>query len=255
MPENGVFHNLIIAKIKTRYPGHAQQIMHAFWGIGQMSFVKHALFVGKGAPKLTDYNAITKYILNRLNIDNILITQGILDALDHSSDNFAYGSKLGIDCTGDEIEDESTEEISKEELLQKFQKIDKNVTSLNQYYKDTKNHITLLKINKKYCIKEFFNKIDNLLKFIKILIVLDEDKNNLDNLYMVVWRITNNIDAKRDIIFRGKKILIDATNKTKFDNFQRKWPEDVLCDKHVLENLRIKNIIEFDKEYIKYNFY
>lgn len=31
MPENGVFHNLILAKIKTLYPGHAQQMMHAFW--------------------------------------------------------------------------------------------------------------------------------------------------------------------------------------------------------------------------------
>ena len=34
MPENGVFHNLILAKIKTLYPGHASQIMHAFWGVG-----------------------------------------------------------------------------------------------------------------------------------------------------------------------------------------------------------------------------
>ncbi|WP_293448354.1 menaquinone biosynthesis decarboxylase, partial [Persephonella sp.] len=37
MPENGVFHNLILAKIKPMYKGHAKQIMHAFWGVGQMS--------------------------------------------------------------------------------------------------------------------------------------------------------------------------------------------------------------------------
>jgi len=52
MPENGVFHNLILGKIKTAYPGHAQQIMHAFWGVGQMSFVKHAIFVDQDAPEL-----------------------------------------------------------------------------------------------------------------------------------------------------------------------------------------------------------
>lgn len=33
MPENGVFHNLILVKIKPQYPAHAQQLMHAFWGI------------------------------------------------------------------------------------------------------------------------------------------------------------------------------------------------------------------------------
>ncbi len=52
MPENGVFHNLILAKMKTLYKGHAMQFMHAFWGVGQMSFVKHALFVGEDAPEL-----------------------------------------------------------------------------------------------------------------------------------------------------------------------------------------------------------
>ena len=49
MPENGVFHNLILAKIKPHYKGHATQIMHAFWGVGQMSFVKHAIFVDENA--------------------------------------------------------------------------------------------------------------------------------------------------------------------------------------------------------------
>ncbi len=54
MPENGVFHNLILAKMKTSYRGHAKQFMHAFWGVGQMSFVKHAIFVNFDAPHLED---------------------------------------------------------------------------------------------------------------------------------------------------------------------------------------------------------
>ena len=58
MPENGVFHNLILGKIKTAYPGHAQQIMHAFWGVGQMSFVKHAIFVDQDAPELPSMEVI-----------------------------------------------------------------------------------------------------------------------------------------------------------------------------------------------------
>lgn len=63
MPENGVFHNLILAKIHTRYNAHAKQVMHAFWGVGQMSFVKHAIFVNEDAPNIRDTNAIIEYIL------------------------------------------------------------------------------------------------------------------------------------------------------------------------------------------------
>ncbi|MFY9094801.1 menaquinone biosynthesis decarboxylase, partial [Aliarcobacter butzleri] len=94
MPENGVFHNLIIAKIKTLYPGHASQMMHAFWGVGQMSFVKHAIFVNDDAPELTNHEEIIKYILNRINIEDMLISKGVVDALDHSSPKFAIGGKL-----------------------------------------------------------------------------------------------------------------------------------------------------------------
>ena len=103
MPENGVYHNLIIAKIKTLYPGHAQQMMHAFWGVGQMSFVKHAIFVNHDAPALTSHEDLTRYILNRIDIEEILITRGVVDALDHSSPRFALGGKLGLDCTGKEV--------------------------------------------------------------------------------------------------------------------------------------------------------
>ena len=33
----------------------------------------------------------------------MLISKGVVDALDHSSPKFAVGGKLGLDCTGDEV--------------------------------------------------------------------------------------------------------------------------------------------------------
>ncbi len=118
MPENGVFHNLILAKMDVRYPGHPKQFMHAFWGVGQMSFVKHAIFVDKDAPALSDYENITKYILDRVSTEKILITEGILDQLDHSSPKPLEGGKLGIDATGKEIE-RVVEVIDDDLLLEK----------------------------------------------------------------------------------------------------------------------------------------
>ena len=40
MPVEGVFHNLVIAKIQKDYAGQAQKVMNAMWGAGQMMFNK-----------------------------------------------------------------------------------------------------------------------------------------------------------------------------------------------------------------------
>ena len=130
MPENGVYHNLILAKIKTFYPGHASQMMHAFWGVGQMSFVKHAIFVNDDAPALTDHDGIIKYILNRIDIDDMLVSKGVIDALDHTSPKFAVGGKLGLDCTGDEIAELGITILEDEDLLKRMQNITNDVKNL-----------------------------------------------------------------------------------------------------------------------------
>lgn len=102
MPENGVFHNLILAKMNVLYPGHAKQFYACvFGGVGQMSFVKHAFFVGEDAPDLEEYDAVVDYMLNRISAKSLLISEGVCDALDHASPNALFGGKLGVDCTGE----------------------------------------------------------------------------------------------------------------------------------------------------------
>ncbi len=252
MPENGVFHNLILAKINVSYPGHAQQMMHAFWGVGQMSFVKHAIFVGADAPELDDDIAITKWILNRIDTEELLITKGVVDALDHSSPRFALGGKLGIDCTGDEIEELGITILKDDELLKKMQNISKDIKDLKQYHTDTKNPIAVITVQKNRSQKYLFEELKPLFSHIKILIIVDEKNNDLENAYMLVWRVVNNIDSNRDIFIDGNTIAIDATNKNKLDNFLRRWPDDVICTKSVVDDLRKRKIIDCDNEFIKY---
>ena len=134
MPENGVFHNLIMAKMKTLYAGHALQFMHAFWGVGQMSFVKHALFVGEHAPELEESEALTRHILNRLSAENVFITKGIVDHLDHSSAKQFVGGKLGVDATGKEVEEGVENPLSDVELLEKIQEINSNVVEVETVF-------------------------------------------------------------------------------------------------------------------------
>jgi 4-hydroxy-3-polyprenylbenzoate decarboxylase len=250
MPENGVFHNLIIAKIKTLYPGHAQQVMHAFWGVGQMSFVKHAIFVGEDAPDLRS-KEIIPYILNRFEIKNMLISKGVVDALDHSSDEFAVGGKLGIDCTGQEVEVKNFELLSDENLFKKVSDITDEVDQLKQYFINTKNPICVITVDKRRKMLGLFEDLKPLFKFIRILIIVDSKVNDIDNPYMLLWRVVNNMDSNRDIFIYKESVCIDGTNKGKIDDFPRRWPDDVLCTKSVLENLKKRGLTDIDNDFIK----
>ncbi len=250
MPENGVFHNLILAKMKVMYKGHAQQFMHAFWGVGQMSFVKHALFVGEDAPELEDTEALTKHILNRLDPKKILITSGIVDHLDHSSSEQFVGGKLGVDATGEEVEEGVEVLLDDAALLQKIREINKNVVALKQYFTETKNPVCVISVTKKKSQLKMIKKLKVLQAHIKLLIIVDNANNDIEDPYMLVWRVVNNIDASRDVVLEPF-IAIDATNKSEADGFEREWPGDTFCTKEVLDGLQKKGIIDIDEDFIK----
>ncbi len=250
MPENGVFHNLILAKMKTLYKGHAQQFMHAFWGVGQMSFVKHAIFVGEDAPDLEDFEALSEHILNRLSLDKILITQGIVDHLDHSSDEQFVGGKLGVDATGDEVSEGVESPLDDASLLAKMREIQPRVKALKQYMTHTKNPVCIIAVEKKKSQQKLIKKLAVLKAHIKVLIIVDMANNDLEDPYMLVWRTVNNIDATRDVKLKPF-IAIDATNKSEVDGFEREWPGDTFCTKAVLDSLQERGFIDIDEQFIK----
>jgi 4-hydroxy-3-polyprenylbenzoate decarboxylase len=251
MPENGVFHNLIISKMKKLYPGHAKQFMHAFWGVGQMSFVKHAIFVGADAPLLEDYEALSDYILDRVMVENILISEGVCDALDHSSDSFAYGGKLGVDCTEDNVNFPKKEIISDDELLIKMREIEPSIVSIKQYKTYTKTPICMIAIDKKSKIKDIYENLIDIKPHTKLLIFVDERLNDLDNQYMLLWRVVNNIDASRDIYLQKEFIGVDATNKGEVENFPRRWPDDTDCDSKTIDSLIERGLVDVDKDFLR----
>ncbi len=241
MPENGVFHNLILAKIDAKYPAHAQQIMHAFWGVGQMSFVKHAIFVDKNAPSLKDYDALIPYMLDRFNTKKILISEGICDQLDHASPNSCFGGKAGLDAC-EEIQVEELEILEDEKLLELF-KTKVELLNLKQFYKESKSPIVCILLDKKGEIEQSFDKLLEFKKHFRILVFLDAE-NKLENSYMLVWRVVNNIDAKRDIFIKEERLGVDASAKGEAEGYLRAWPKQTDCTKSVIEDLILRNILE-----------
>ncbi|MDD2950737.1 MAG: menaquinone biosynthesis decarboxylase [Sulfuricurvum sp.] len=245
MPENGVFHNLILAKMKPLYKGHAKQFMHIFWGSGQMSFVKHALFFGEDAPKLTNYEALITYALNRFIPKCLFISEGITDALDHSSPESLVGGKLGIDFTASHSPI-APESIDSSALMEHFQALIPEVTGVTQYMRHTANPITVVSVRKTRSLKECFSALERLAPFVRIVLFVDEAKNDIHNPYMLVWRVTNNMDAARDVYRSESIVAIDGTTKTDVDSFEREWPGDVECTPSVVERLKSLSLWDLD---------
>ena len=247
MPENAGFHNLILAKMKPLYKGHAKQFMHAFWGAGQMSFVKHAIFVDENAPSLDNYESFASYVLNRFTPKSMFITEGILDALDHSSDETLVGGKLGIDATS-APKIVSPTLLGDAELLTRMQKLVKDIIHVQQYMRHTNNPITVVSINKERPVKEYFELLTPLYEYLRIVVFVDNAKNDVRNPYMLIWRVTNNMDAQRDIFVSHLTVCVDGTNKSKIDGFTREWPDDVDCTLSVVNSLKERGLWDLDDE-------
>jgi 4-hydroxy-3-polyprenylbenzoate decarboxylase len=99
LPVAGAFHNCCIVSIRKAYPGHAQKVMHAIWGLGMLSLTKGVVVVDEHVD-VHDYEEVLFRV--GANVDpkrDVLITEGPLDHLDHAPTRQFYGGKLGIDAT------------------------------------------------------------------------------------------------------------------------------------------------------------
>ena len=252
MPVEGVFHNLVIVKIKKDFAGQAQKVMNAMWGAGQMMFNKILVLVDENV-KIQDYTEVARYVFKNLNpATDIYFSQGPMDVLDHSCSKLGFGGKMCVDGTR-KFEEEIDENFqwsmvngqwSIVDLKTKFPEIKEINDSL------LKNEIPCLIIsvekNRKGHIRELHERICELqeIRGVKMILYVEHtvDPNDLPT---ALWRFCNNLDPKRDhILCRGggstkqpatsnqqPVIGFDGTRKTKqFDDFNREWPNIIVAD-------------------------
>jgi 4-hydroxy-3-polyprenylbenzoate decarboxylase len=99
LPVAGAFHNCVIVSIRKAFPGHAQKVMHAIWGLGMLSLSKSVVVVDEHVD-VHDYEQVFFYV--GANVDparDVLLTEGPLDHLDHAPTLQFRGGKIGIDAT------------------------------------------------------------------------------------------------------------------------------------------------------------
>ena len=252
MPVEGVFHNLVIAKIKKDYAGQGQKVMNAMWGAGQMMFNKILVLVD-GEMKIQSYEELAKYVFKNMNpATDIYFSQGPMDVLDHSCSKLGFGGKMCIDGTAkhDEEIDESWElgiensELNESLLKEKFAEIFHVNTSLLK--KEIPCMIISVKKNRKGQIKELHKQICSVPEVAGVKMILYvEHTVDANDLPTALWRFCNNLDPKRDSHISKQPtsnlktqtsnytacIGFDGTRKTKeFDDFNRDWPNIIVAD-------------------------
>lgn len=255
MPVEGVFHNLVITKIKKDYSGQGQKVMNAMWGAGQMMFNKILVLADEGV-KIQDYGSLAKYVFNNLNpATDIYFSTGPMDVLDHSCSKMGFGGKMCIDGTAKK-EEETDDSFDPGIFNQEPEMLE---TDLKNTFKEIKvANLSLLK-NEIPCIilsveKNRVGHIKNLheqvcsfpeLQGIKIILYVEHtvDSNDLPT---ALWRFCNNLDPKRDFHLYKKELNnrytacmgLDGTRKTKeFDNFQREWPNIIVADDATIKSV------------------
>lgn len=99
LPAAGTFHNCAIVSIRKSYPMQARKVMHAVWGTGQLQLAKCIIVVDDNV-NVHDYAGVAFHAFSNVDPErDFLLSEGPLDALDHSSPHVAWGSKLGVDAT------------------------------------------------------------------------------------------------------------------------------------------------------------
>src|SRR5579862_8420122 len=99
LPVAGAFHNCAIVSIRKSYPGQAQKVMHAIWGLGMLSLTKCIVVVDSDVD-VHDYAQVLFYA--GANVDparDVVLSEGPTDHLDHAPGRQFVSGKLGIDAT------------------------------------------------------------------------------------------------------------------------------------------------------------
>lgn len=258
LPVEGVFHNLVVVKIKKDYPGQALKVMNSLWGAGQMMFTKMMVVVDEHV-NIHDQLEVARYVADNVDpLRDITYAQGPTDVLDHSCSRMAFGGKMGIDATR-KLEEELVPGTMPDQVdlpavladipginncIARFPELKQVNTRLPEMgipwlfvaiEKQRKNHV-----------RELAAALlaDPAFARIKVLAFL-EHTMDISDIADAVWRFSNNLDPKRDHFdFPASNpgevnhVVFDGTRKTKeFDGFERDWPNILASDSKTIERV------------------
>lgn len=249
MPEAGIAHNLVVVKIKKNYPGQGMKVISSLFGAGQMMFTKY-LIVVSGDINIRNYRELAQHVFANVDMGkDLLFCRGPLDVLDHSSDAFSFGGKVGVDATVKLVEENEEkiniiQDIKSDFFTVLYNFLDRNLIKnyhLNLFNDDIP--VLIIAVNRSLD-PNVIEKVSNLFKtndpngFFKMIIVVDHTVDPGDY-FTVAWQVLGNSDPQRDHEYIStSSLLIDGTIKAyRKGGFSRRWPNVVCSDSDTISTI------------------
>jgi 4-hydroxy-3-polyprenylbenzoate decarboxylase len=233
MPVEGVAHNIVIVSIEKTYPGQGMKVLSALYGAGQMMFSKYIIVVSSTVP-VCNYGKVAAAVSENVRFDtDFLFTHGPLDVLDHSSDRFSLGGKMGIDATVKIAEERYAEHNSVPLLLLTAAEIENDVITNIRIMSEWDLPLVVLTVKKPsqgLDMRHLAATLPAPLHTPGTVLVAIDSGADPEDASMIAWLVAGNSDPSRDI-FRldAGALFIDATSKPlSLPRFPRDWP-NVVC--------------------------
>ncbi|MDC1106903.1 menaquinone biosynthesis decarboxylase [Prolixibacteraceae bacterium] len=253
LPPAGVAHNITIAQIDKTFAGQAHKVAYSMWGAGQMMFNKILVVTNGEKSNVHSYRRVARIISKNVDVArDIFFSRGPMDVLDHSSDAFAFGSKMGIDATVKLPEEKSGAE---EEVVEgkpiHFVAPNSHLNYIDSFDGSLWEEgisVLIIAVNKNqhFDIKEVSKYIIDEKAFAPAKFIILVDKGvEITDYDFVSWYSSGNIDPIRDCkiydpLFPNgpSRIIIDGTRKTVAnDGFKRLWPNPVVSDDEMIKQV------------------
>jgi 4-hydroxy-3-polyprenylbenzoate decarboxylase len=254
LPQMGVAHNLAVVKIHKTYPGQAVKVMNALWGAGQMMFNKFLIIVD-GDTNVHDYSSVIHSIITHTRIsDDIHLSNGPLDVLDHSSTHIAFGGKLAIDATKKLPEEGNAKPSGGQVTIpsEVTTAIDESypgyVAGINRDFVENGIPVLFIRVKNerpamqviKYELAALFAEMNE-----GCLVIIDEHVDLREPDYLL-WYCLNNIDPARDcsklqvspVTGPSNILFIDACIKDRDSGYAyRSWPNAICSDDQTINSI------------------
>jgi 4-hydroxy-3-polyprenylbenzoate decarboxylase len=236
----------MIVKIKKDYPGQGMKVLSSLFGTGQMMFTKYLVAVS-GNIDIRNYRELISHIFRNTDpAKDLLFSRGPLDVLDHASDAFSFGGKLGVDATV-KMDEESLGRKDYHpqiysDAIATIDKIFENGIIHSYNHALLKDEIPLLILSvDRTKDADIIQKVtellrnNNLSELFSLILIVDHTVDTGD-IYYVAWQVLGNSDPQRDHThISSSSLLIDGTIKAfRKGGFTWKWPNVVCSDEETI---------------------
>ncbi len=219
MPWQGVAHNIALVNIGKSYPGQGLRAASSLWGAGQMMFNKF-LVVTASADGVRNPGKLGR-LLRRMRVpQDILLSRGPLDVLDHAAPEMGLGGKLAVDLT-DTVPDSAVDAVVSPAVWT----FCGGVEAVDGTVAETWGGLWLFAGRDGIDVASFLQR--NGVAGIRWVVVLDREMEGFsydDRL----WIASSNCDPLRDVKIEDGIAVLDARIKAGGVNgFARRWPNVV----------------------------